>query len=94
MPHSVVHKGRKSVSAAVLGDVVIEEQDNWALRGRWDLRRREWEGISVIGSTLHEGTEVAMRLTCDSEETSLAQIQEIFVEVVDDYYVHLVGTSP
>lgn len=35
-----------------------------------------------------------MRLTCDSEETGLAQIQEIFVEVVDDYYVHLVGTSP
>lgn len=41
MPHSVVHKGRKSVSAAVLGDVVIEEQDNWALRGRWDLIEEE-----------------------------------------------------
>lgn len=29
------------MSAAVLGDVVIEEQDNWALRGRWDLIEEE-----------------------------------------------------
>lgn len=56
---------------------------------RWDLiEERRVEGISIMGNNWNEGTDVEIRRTYGIEETSLAQIEEIFVEVADNYYKH------
>lgn len=56
-------QGRKSASAAVVGEDFIKEQDSWALIDRWDwVEEEHGEGISITGSNLSEGTEVEMRL--------------------------------
>lgn len=60
------------------------------------IEQERVEGISITRSHLSEGTQVEMRLTIswDSEETGLAQIEGMFVEVVGNYYIHVVGTTP
>lgn len=55
--------------------------------GRWDLiEERRVEGISIMGN-------VEIRPTYGIEETSLAQIEEMFAEVVANYYKHNLGRA-